>query len=154
MGKGKRPTTARGRPSRATRAKPDPNASTNSDPNAPSAPPLEIQKLGAPPDDPLAAQAYLYQLLVISAYDVARDTKISPRERRKELRTITASAQKLMPRARLFQAEQLVLKNKAELEQKARERQGAKLEPLPRKAVPAPAEPTVPVETDGQEQSQ
>lgn len=104
----------------------------------PAPPPKELKDLGPPPEDPLQQQAYLYKVLVMSAYDVARDEKLSPRERRKELRTISAAAQKLMPRARLAEAEARVLGYQAEIDKKARERQGAKLEPLP-KLLPAPA---------------
>jgi hypothetical protein len=100
----------------------------------PGAPPKSLKDLGPPPDDPLAQQAYLYKMLVLSAADVANDGDLSPRERRKELRVISAAAQKLMPRSRLHQAEQLVLQNKDDLEKKARDRRGAKLEKLPKRA--------------------
>jgi hypothetical protein len=110
----------------------------------PGAPPAELKELGPPPaDDPLKMQAWLHQVLVVSAFDVARDEKLSPRERRKELRTIAASAAKLMPRARLLQAEQLILEDRAQLEKKAHERRGAKLEALPKPATPATPEPHV-----------
>lgn len=97
-------------------------------------------ELGPPPADTLQQQAYLYKLLVLSAYDVARDKKLSPKERRKELRTTAAAAQKLMPRARLAEAEARVMGFQAEIEKKARDRHGAKLEPLPAPPESTPAE--------------
>lgn len=104
----------------------------------PAAPPAEIANLPAPPGDPLAAQVYAYQVMMLSLHDAAKDTTISARERRKELRTIAASAAKLMPRARLHQAEQLVLNDRAELQKKARDRRGAKLEKMPGGQEPKP----------------
>lgn len=104
-----------------------------------TAPPTAIADMPPPPEDPLAAQAYAHHMLMMMLHNAATDTKISDRERRKEMRTIAASAAKLMPRARLHAAEQRVLRQVAELERKARDRRGAKLEPLPKpRATDAP----------------
>lgn len=127
MGKPRAKRARRG----AAKAKPETPAKPLDAAAQPSAPPQELQNLGMPPDDPLASQTWMYQALVLSAYDVVRDPKISPRERRKELRTISASAAKLFPRARMHQAEQLIMSDRAELERKSRERRGAKLERRP-----------------------
>ena len=54
---------------------------------------------------------------------------ISERERRKEIRTLGASAAKLLPDARRGEAEQLIRSDREELERKQRRR--AKLEPMP-----------------------
>ena len=100
--------------------------------DTPGSPPLELTELGTPPTDPLAAQAYLHRMTVLAAYDAARDPSISPKERRKEIRTLTASAAKLMPHARLWQATQLIMGDRAELEQSERDKRGAKLVPVPK----------------------
>jgi hypothetical protein len=146
----RRPKTARkSKPAIATPAKavePKPIEAVAT----PAPPPAVIAEVGAPPaDDPLAMQAWMHKMLVASMSDIAKDKDLSPRERRKELRTTAAAAAKLMPRARLQHAEQLVLKQLADLEQKQRDRRGAKLEKLPRPAPPAPA-----LEPDGEEPRQ
>lgn len=100
--------------------------------NPPAAPPpAELAAMPPPPADPLQAQVYAYQMLVLSMHNTAMDPKISDRERRKELRTTAASIAKLVPRARLAQAEQMILEDRRELEQKALEKRGAKLEKRP-----------------------
>lgn len=97
----------------------------------PAPPPQSIVDLGAPPDDPLAAQAWLHKVLIASAADAAIDPDISAKERRKELRTISAAAAKLVPHSRLFEAEQMIKRDRAMLEAKTRTKQGAKLRPIP-----------------------
>lgn len=103
----------------------------------PSKPPQTIVDLGAPPDDPLAAQAWLHKVLIMSAADAAIDPEISAATRRRELRTIAAAAAKLMPDTRRYEAEQTVLKARRALEAKVRAKQGAKLRKVP-VAEPAP----------------
>lgn len=97
----------------------------------PSEPPKSLSDMPSPPADPLEAQAYAYRMLMESLHNAAKDPKISERERRKEMRTIAASAAKLLPRVRVYQAEQLILADRAELEKKTHERQWARLEPEP-----------------------
>ena len=97
----------------------------------PSKPPQSILDLGAPPPDPLAAQAWLHKVLIASAADAAIDPDISPATRRKELRTISAAAAKLVPHSRLYEAEQLILNDRKQLEAKVRSRVSAKLKPIP-----------------------
>lgn len=75
----------------------------------------------------------MHTLLVAGMADAAKDKDLSPRERRKELRVFAAAAAKAMPRARLYEAERLVLEYKAELKAKATEKRGAKLVPRPTK---------------------
>ena len=104
--------------------KPKPVADT------PSAPPATLAEFTNAPTDPLEAQAQLHRMLVLTAYDAATDVNISPRERRKELRTITSAAAKLLPDARRWEAEQLIKADRAAIEQRASEKRGAKLERL------------------------
>jgi hypothetical protein len=99
----------------------------------PSAPPAALADFKTPPKDPLAAQAELHRMLVVSAYDAASDGKITAEQRRKEIRTITASAAKLFPDARRWEAEQVIKADRRELEKKASERRGAKLVPRPQR---------------------
>lgn len=102
----------------------------------PSAPPAELAALGAPPDDALAAQAWAHRAVILTMYDAARDTQLPPRERRKELRVLAASAAKLMPNARRWEAEQLIKSDRADLEQRESTKHGARLEPRPARQVP------------------
>lgn len=94
----------------------------------PGAPPESFAMFGAPSDDPLAANAQMHAALVVSFFDAMHDGNLSPRERRKELRTISASAAKLLPATRLWQAEQLIKADRREIESKAAAKRGAKLE--------------------------
>jgi hypothetical protein len=110
-------------------AAPPPPLPTSDGP--PTAPPAALVELGLPPADPLAAQEWLYRANILSAHDAMNDSTISAKERRRELRTISASASRLMPDARRWQAEQLILSNQKELEAKAKSKRGAKLEPAP-----------------------
>jgi hypothetical protein len=96
----------------------------------PAPPPAAIAELPPPPVDPMEAQAWAHRALMLTLRDAALDEKLSPRERRKELRAIAYAAGRLMPSARLRQAEQLILEDRAELESTARDRRGAKLEDL------------------------
>jgi hypothetical protein len=107
----------------------------------PSKPPQSIVDLGSPPDDPLAAQAWLHKVLIMSAADAAIDPEISAATRRRELRTIAAAAAKLMPDTRRYEAEQTVLRHRRNLEAKVRAKQGAKLRPIPG-LTSVPPEPT------------
>jgi len=70
----------------------------------------EYAELGAPPKDPLEAQVWAHEVLALSAYQIMVDEKYEGHEpqRRKELRETIAGMQKLIPRTRLFKAEQLV----------------------------------------------
>lgn len=101
--------------------------------DAPSQPPLALREFKTPPSDPLQANAELHRMLVLSAYDAATDETITARERRKEIRTITAAAAKLMPDARRWEAEQLIKADRRELEQRSADKRGAKLVPLPKR---------------------
>lgn len=103
-----------------------------------SSPPPELTALGSPPDDPLEAQAWLHRVMVLSAFDAARDTRISDRERRRELRTISSSAAKLLPHAKLWEAVKLIKADRAELDAKQRGRRGAAVVALPVKVASSP----------------
>lgn len=97
----------------------------------PGPPPPLIAELAAEPStDPLKAQAQLYSIVVASAFDAAKDEKLSPEDRRKEIRTIAAVAAKLIPRTRLWEAEQVIKRDREQLEQRAAQKRGAKLEKL------------------------
>jgi len=104
-----------------------------------SSPPPELTALGSPPDDPLEAQAWLHRVMILSAFDAARDTRISDRERRRELRTISSSAAKLLPHAKLWEAVKLIKADRAELDAKQRGRRGAAVVALPTKVASSPA---------------
>lgn len=113
-----------------TRRKVKPPASTRPTEEPRAAPP-ELVALGEPPSDPLEVQAYLLKALAISARECMTDERMTPSARRKELRTIAGTATKLVPKSRIFEAEQMIKSDRAALEQ--RKRTGAKLEPVPPK---------------------
>jgi hypothetical protein len=85
------------------------------------------------PEDPLEAMTVLYKLLVQSAREAVVDAQLTPATRRKELRTISVAAERLMPRARLYRAEQIVLSDRATIEKKQAAKAGAKLVARPGK---------------------
>ncbi len=93
--------------------------------------PKSLEQFEQPPDDPLAAQASLYRMLVLSAYDVAKDKGLSSATRRKELRTIIAAAAKLFPESRRWEVEQLIRQDREAIDKRASEKAGATLEPMP-----------------------
>lgn len=107
----------------------------------PAPPPQTIAELGPPPADPLAANAWAHRMTLLTMHDAAIDPDLSPRERRKEIRTLAASAAKLIPQSRLFEAESIARGMKADVEAKASEKRGAALVPRPPKGKPdgAPA---------------
>lgn len=97
----------------------------------PSKPPETLVDLGPPPEDALAAQAWLHRAMVLSAADAMLDTEISAATRRRELRTIAIAADKLVPNRDLWEARELIKRDREALEQRARARTGAKLEGAP-----------------------
>lgn len=98
----------------------------------PTPPPAALADFKNPPTDPLHAQAELHRMVVVSAYDAAADATLTAEQRRKEIRTITSTAAKLFPESRRWKAEQMIKADRHELDKKASERRGAKLEKLRR----------------------
>lgn len=108
--------------------------STSSATAPPSPPPPALVALAGKIEqstDPLERQTLAHAACLASMADVLADTTISAAERRRELRTIAAAAARLFPYARLYQAEQAVKQQRAELENRKRTRAGAKLEKRP-----------------------
>jgi hypothetical protein len=98
----------------------------------PSPPPDRLVSLGEPPpNDPLAANKWAHDAVIWALHDVMNDPDISSAMRRKEIRVLAASAAKLIPHARLWEAEQMIRADRADLEKKERAKRGAKLEPRP-----------------------
>lgn len=95
--------------------------------------PDEIIRLGAPPTDPMQAQLWAYNMAIASLADAARDPLLTAEERRREMRMISSSAAKLLPRAALADAANLVKQSLADVENKraALRPMGAKLEARP-----------------------
>lgn len=115
---------------RAKKASPPIATPTKLKSEIPAPPPKELAELGAAAADPLEAQSQIYRALVLSFMDAAKDEELSPRERRKEMRTIAAAAAKVFPDARRWEAVQLIKEHQDALEH-AKVRRGAKLEPIP-----------------------
>lgn len=89
-------------------------------PAAPTDALAAIAKAARGLEDPLAIQDAAYRALGQTFFDAAEDVKLGPRERRKELRTISASMAKLFPPARLYKVEQLIRKDREPIESRAR----------------------------------
>ena len=110
---------------------PAPGSSTRPVAEPPSPPPQELIDIAAKigkSSDPLERQSLAHAACLASMADVLADTKISAAERRKEIRVIAAAAARLMPHARLYQAEQTVKQARAEVENRKRANAGAKIE--------------------------
>lgn len=105
----------------------------------PAPPPQTLSELGAPPSDPLAANAWAHRMVLLAMADAATDQHLSPRERRKELRTLGASAAKLIPHARLHEAEEYIRNARAEVAAKQSEKRKAVLEKRPPRVKPGGA---------------
>lgn len=98
-------------------------------------PPDRLVSLGEPPpNDSLGANKWAHDAVIWALHDVMNDPNISSALRRKEIRVLAASAAKLIPHARLWEAEQLIREDRRQLEQKERAKRGAKLEPRPPRA--------------------
>lgn len=97
--------------------------------DVPGAPPASLASLPDPSSDPLEANAQMHSALVASFFDAAKDKDLSPRDRRLEMRTISAAAAKLLPTTRLFEAERLIKSDHAELAKKKERRAAGKLRP-------------------------
>lgn len=96
----------------------------------PAPPPASLAEFTTPPADPLEANAALHRMVVLTAYNAAQDPRIGDRERRKEIRAITAVAAKLTPDTRRYEAEQAIKTDRRELEERARSKRRAKLVPV------------------------
>lgn len=91
----------------------------------------DLLALGDPPSDPLAIMEYAAKVNAIMLRKVMKDPDLSTEKKSKEVRSISNTLKGLVPKARIYRAEQIVLNNKAKLEQKMSERRGAQLETLP-----------------------
>lgn len=81
------------------------------------------------PSDPLAAQSWMHELMMLQLGKAAIDPEIPDAQRRKESRTIALTADRLVPKARIHQAEQTVLNAQKRIEEKQAARAGARLRP-------------------------
>lgn len=100
--------------------------------NPPAAPPPKtLAELGPPPTDALEANKWAHNAMLFALHDVATDKDISPRERRKEMRTIAASIAKLTPTAEIQAGVEIVRGAREEVERK--KPRGATLEKRPKR---------------------
>lgn len=87
--------------------------------------------LGDAPLDPLAAAEWAFRAQAVALREVMLDEKLNPGQRRAEMRTISRAMNVLMPKARLHQAERLILGQTEKVE--------AQVAPQPEPAPPRPA---------------
>jgi hypothetical protein len=97
----------------------------------PAPPPAGFSSMPPPPKDPLAVQQWVGQALAFAIDDTLRDPKLSPRERRKELRTNAAAYAKTVPDMRRWQAEQRAKKFRERLEERASKKGSPPLTTIP-----------------------
>lgn len=105
---------------------------------AAQAPSQALIDLGPPPSDLLEQQEWFYKVLMTSAHDTLIDDQISNKERRRELRSIGASAAALFPDAVRAEAVRFIKEDQDRLKARSKAKGGAKLEPA--KPKPASAE--------------
>jgi hypothetical protein len=74
-------------------------------------------RFGPPPEDTLHANDYVHRALMVAFSHVLMDPRLKERDRRKEMRDIARSIALITPRSRLLEAEELVKKDIASLEQ-------------------------------------
>jgi hypothetical protein len=94
-------------------------------------PPRSLKKLGPPPDDAVGAAKWAYQMQMKMAYHAAMDPKMTPSQRRKEVRIILAGAQKHMNDAMRYDVAKILEDNARQLEAKKRGKAQAKTEKRP-----------------------
>lgn len=93
----------------------------------------------------------MLKALAVMSDAVVKDGDMTTDKRSKEMRSLSAAMAKLVPKSRLYEAEQTVLRDQDELNKKASERRSAKLEKRPPMTAPAP---TVVVEPEHGEEPQ
>jgi hypothetical protein len=87
-----------------------------------------VLQLGAPPTDTVAAAKWAYQLHMRLAYDAMVDARLSPSQRRKEVRVTLAGAAKHTMDALRYDALEVIRKDREDMERKARGKASAKLQ--------------------------
>jgi hypothetical protein len=85
--------------------------------------------LGDPPPDDLDGQRWAYRFLLACMSDLAKDQQLTNRDRRREGVRLALASERLVPKARLRDAEETVLAHEAKVARGRR--QGATLEPVP-----------------------
>lgn len=97
----------------------------------PAPPPSVFAGLPARPTDPLQVQQWIGLVIAASIEDTIRDEKLSPRERRRELRTNAAAFAKTVPDTRRWQAELAAKKHRERIEARSRTKGAPPIEPIP-----------------------
>lgn len=85
--------------------------------------------LGEPPTDGLELQAYMHRAIAVAARDAMLDRKLSPSERRREVRQLALASRALVPETKLWEAVELIKGDRADLERK---KQRPKLTSVPK----------------------
>jgi hypothetical protein len=98
-----------------------------------------LKALGGPPSDALAAADWAYRVQITLMHDCIKDDTLTARERRRELRALGAAAATLFPKHEEFLIREEIRRDRAEIELRAKQKGGARLEPAPPARVSAPA---------------
>lgn len=103
--------------------------------------PRDLIALGEPPEDTLEAEKYLLRANMINAREVMVDATLKTKERWKWILEISETVHKLVPKARIYEAESVIKQDRADIER--RKSRGAELVPAPggepdASAAPAP----------------
>jgi hypothetical protein len=91
-----------------------------------------VKELGLPPGDTVAAAKWAYQLHMRLAYDAMMDARLTPSQRRKEVRVTLAGAAKHTMDALRYDALEVIRKDREEMERKARGKAAAKQQKAPK----------------------
>lgn len=110
-----------------------------------SEPPESLVALGPPPSSERASQRWAHRLLMLQAYEVAKDPTISNLTRVKRVCAILASAARMFPDAARAELADIIDEDRRQLEDRRRAKARAKME-----ARPPPGEAKViPLRRDG-----
>lgn len=111
----------------------------------PAPPPASMLALGPPPADAMEAAKWAHRMLTLQAYETMLDLGLSETARRKEVRTILRDASKHLTDAARWDIKQMILKQRAELEDRKRHKAAAKLDKRP----PPGDAKVIPIRRDG-----
>lgn len=111
----------------------------------PSPPPASMLALGPPPADAMEAAKWSHRMLTLQAYETMLDTGLSEPARRKEVRTILRDAAKHLTDAARWDIKQMILRQRAEIEDRKRHKAAAELVKRP----PPGSAKVIPIRRDG-----
>lgn len=111
----------------------------------PAPAPASMLALGPPPADAMEAAKWAHRMLTLQAYETMLDVGLTETARRKEVRTILRDAAKHLTDAARWDIKQMILKQRAEIDDRKRNKAAAELVKRP----PPGAAKVIPIRRDG-----